>query len=478
MGEVVTTRTRKASPTTSMPRSNVAPAPTRIGALPARIAAGKALRNKVPRKDHGAWRAPTRRADPVNVLIASSEGRLPELLPIRYGRMMASPFAFYRGAAAIMAADLAHTPVTGIRVQACGDCHLLNFGGFATPERRTIFGLNDFDETLPAPWEWDVKRLAASFVIASRNSRFSRADAKDTALACARSYREHMAEYARMRALDVWYSCIDGKAVLDLFAGTAAVARIKQRMVKERKRNDAEHTFPALTEVSHGVVRIHDDPPLIYHPQEKDRAVFQANLRETFARYRESLADDRRQLIDRYVPTDLAAKVVGIGSVGTWCGIMLMMARADDPLFLQVKEARTSVLEPFAGATVYANRGRRVVMGQRLMQAASDVFLGWTEGAGGRHFYVRQLREMKVKPLPEVFTPPEMEAYAELCGWALARSHARSGDAAKISGYLGATDRMDRALATFAVAYADQNERDHAALLAAIRAGKIEAQTG
>ena len=454
----------------------IAPPPDQPGGSPLveRLAEGKTLRQRVSRKSHAGWHAPAHRRDPIDILIQSGEGRLPELLPIRYGRMLQSPFSFYRGGAAIMAADLATTPVMGIRAQLCGDCHLLNFGTFATPERRLLFDINDFDETLPGPWEWDVKRLAASFVIAGRHNGFSEEEAREAALACARGYRERMAEFADMKVLDVWYAYIDVDKALGMVDDEQAAQRFRKRMAKAEKRDVANEDFPKLATLENGAPRIRDNPPLIYHLPETGSAEFEERVREAFGLYRETLSADRRLLLDRYEFKDLAIKVVGVGSVGTRCAILLMMAGADDPLFLQVKEARPSVLEPYVGRSPYANHGQRVVVGQRLMQSASDLFLGWTETNLGRHFYVRQLRDMKIKPLVEIFDPVLMRQYAEVCGWCLARAHARSGDAARIGGYLGKSERFDEALADFAQAYANQNERDHQALVAAVRAGRIE----
>jgi uncharacterized protein (DUF2252 family) len=390
--------------------------------------------------------------------------------------MAQSPFGFFRGAAAIMAADLAKSPVGGIQVQLCGDCHLLNFGVFGTPERHLIFDINDFDETLPGPWEWDLKRLVASFFVAGRNNHFKRSEIRAAALACARSYRKRLAEFAEMRVLDVWYARLDLE--LDLLAKVedrTSVARIKKRVAKARAHTIVEDDFPELTESSGGQPRIRDNPPLIYHPPEAQEADFESNVEETLQAYRDSLPEDRKILIDRYKRVDFAMKVVGVGSVGTWCSIILHMAGPKDPLFLQVKEARPSVLEAYLGKSRHPNHGQRVVVGQRLMQSASDIFLGWTKGRYGRHFYIRQLRDMKIKPKVEIFTPKEMAIYARFCGWALARAHAKSGNAAAISGYLGKSGRMDEALASFGEAYADQNERDHQALTEAIRKGRIEA---
>ncbi|MCE9624641.1 MAG: DUF2252 domain-containing protein [Deltaproteobacteria bacterium] len=404
----------------------------------------------------------------------SSEGRLPPLLPLRYGRMVQSPFTFFRGAAAVMAGDLASTPTTGIFVQLCGDCHLLNFGGFATPERRVIFDLNDFDETLPGPWEWDLKRLVASFVIASRHNKLSKASARDAALACARNYRKRLAEFAEMRALEVWYDSIEIDALVQSIKDKDSRRIAKRRIEKIVTRDVVEDDFPKLVESTGGIHRIKDNPPLIYHPPEAQEKDFDEIVQEAMQQYRDTLPDDRRVLFDRYQLQDIAMKVVGVGSVGTWCGIALYMARGQDPMFLQVKEARVSVLEPYLGRTSYPNHGQRVVVGQRLMQSASDIFLGWTKGRKGRHFFIRQLRDMKIKPQVEIWQSEPMMLFAKFCGWSLARAHAKSGDAARISGYLGKSDTMDEALADFAEAYADQNERDHQLLVEAVRKGRIE----
>ncbi len=469
-----THRTQARQPSAPQPWTPLAKA---LHPVAERMAFGKALRDKVPRSSHAAWTPPARGRDPMAMLVTSSHGRVEHLLPIRYGRMLASPFAFYRGAAAIMAADLAGTPRTGIRVQVCGDCHLVNFGGYATPERRLIFAINDFDETLPGPWEWDVKRLVASFAVAGRNNKMRSGDIRKATLACARMYRERIAAYAGMRTLDLWYDSLDVETVSEFLGDTAGNRRLERRREKMLAQGGADHDFPKLVTVKDGVPGIRDDPPLIYHPTEAEDPLFADNVRATFASYRETLADDRRHLLDHYVLTDIAQKVVGVGSVGTWCSIALMMAGDADPLFLQVKEARTSVLEPYIGKSAYANRGQRVVMGQRLLQSASDVFLGWTAGAAGRHFYVRQLRDMKIKPLVEIFDAEAMAQYAGMCGWSLAHAHARSGDAALISGYLGNGDVFDKAVAAFGDAYADQNERDHDALKKAVADGRIEART-
>lgn len=440
-----------------------------------RKADGKAMRLAVPLASHAAWHAPKHRRNPIDQLIDSGVGRVPELLPIRYGRMMQSPFAFYRGSAAIMAADLAGLPSTGIMVQACGDCHLLNFGCFGTPERRLVFSINDFDETLPATWEWDIKRLATSFVIAGRHNGFTSREAREAAQASVRSYRQHMREFSKMRALDLWYFRIEADELLEQITDETTRQRAKKRVAKAHDRDVLDEDFPEMVTFEGGVHRIRDNPPLIYHPQEQDSPVVEARVRDALEHYRSTLPDDRRLLLDRYELKDMAVKVVGIGSVGTRCAIMLMMGGAEDPLFLQVKQARASVLEPYAGQSIYANHGQRVAMGQRLMLSATDIFLGWSETDVGNHFYIRQMRDMKIKPMVELFGPEVMTQYAEICGWALASAHARSGDAAKIAGYLGKREDFDEALADFAEAYADQNEQDHQALVRAIREGRIEA---
>ncbi len=436
---------------------------------------GRLLRQDTPRSSHADWKAPAERRDPIDILVETSVDRVPHLLPIRYGRMMQSPFAFYRGAAAIMAADLAHTPATGLRVQLCGDCHLLNFGVFATPERRLIFDVNDFDESLPGPWEWDLKRLATSFVIAGEHNNFKASQSRAAAVACVRSYRQRLARFADMRAIDVWYERVDVQELLD-HAPQKEFRRQDRDALQKAAAGLREHENPKLWDESDGQARIHDNPPLIYHPEHAEALEFVDHLREAFKSYRRTLADERRVLLDRYRLVDHAVKVVGVGSVGTRCGILLLMAGPGDPLFLQVKEACTSVLEPYAGKSVYDNHGQRVVTGQRLMQAASDLFLGWTKGHSGRHFYVRQLRDVKVKPMVEIFDPATMNSYADSCGWVLARAHARSGDPKRISQYLGNSNRIDESIADFAEAYARQNETDHAALAKAVRDGRIAAE--
>jgi len=447
--------------------SSIKPADRRVG--------GKRLRDTIPRTVQADWRAHGERADPVAILRAADATRQPDLVPLRYGRMLQSPFAFYRGSAGVMAADLARTPVTGIKVQVCGDCHLMNFGGFATPERRLIFDTNDLDETLPAPWEWDVKRLVASFVLAARSNGLSDADGRDAAVACARSYRRKMRDFAEMDVLDVWYARLDDTTLLAMLPQDRK-AMVSKRIAKATARGSSELVFPKLVEQAGGQARIHDAPPTIFHADASHSAGNLDLVRETFAKYRETLAANRRVLFDRYRLVDAAVKVVGIGSVGTLCMVALMMSVAEHPLFLQMKQANASVLEAYAGKSVYAQHGERVVEGQRLMQPSSDLFLGWATGPEGRHFYVRQLRDAKLSPLVETYDAEMLEIYAQACGWVLARAHAKAGDPWAISGYLGKNAQFDEAMGKFALAYADQAERDHAALRAAVRTGVVEVQ--
>ena len=440
-----------------------------------RRAGGKALRERAPRQDHGSWEPPESRRDPVALLVESNEGRLPHLIPIRFGRMMQSPFAFYRGAAALMAADLATTPKSGLTVQACGDAHLMNFGGFATPERNIVFDINDLDETLPAPWEWDLKRLLASVVIAGRHIELPESDIARTAIDTVRSYRERMTNYGSMRALEVWYDTITLKKVLKEVAREEDRGRIAKRVEQARAKSTPDYIFPKLAEEQGVVPHIQDDPPLIFHPTAEQAPELETGYRDGFALYRESLPEHVRTLFDRFTLCDLAIKVVGVGSVGTLCGVALFLAADDDPIFLQIKEAKTSVLEPYAGKSVHENHGQRVVAGQHLMQSASDIFLGWTKGTSGRHFYIRQLRDAKISAIVEGFDLDLMQTYARLCAWALARAHARSGDPAMIAGYMGASETFDDAIGEFAMEYADQNERDYRAFVKAVKEGRIEA---
>ena len=437
---------------------------------------GKRLRDTAPRDAHAAWQAPAERADPIGILQAADAARQPDLVPLRYGRMLQSPFTFYRGSAGVMAADLARTPVSGIHVQVCGDSHLMNFGGFATPERRLLFDINDLDETLPAPWEWDVKRLVASFLLAARANGLSDANGRDAAVACARSYRRKMRDFAAMDVLDVWYARLDDSDFLAMLPQDRK-AVLSKRIAKATATSSSELVFPKLVDQTVGQPRIHDTQPTLFHG-EQSRAAFDMDmLREALAKYRETLAEDRRVLLDRYRLVDAAIKVVGIGSVGTLCMVVLMMSVADSPLFLQVKQANASVLEAYAGKSAYPHHGQRVVEGQRLMQPASDLFLGWVIGPEGRHFYIRQLRDVKLSPLVETYDAEMLSIYGQACGWVLARAHAKAGDPWAISGYLGKKSaQFDEAMGKFALAYADQAERDHAALKAAVRAGTVEVQ--
>jgi len=439
--------------------------------------AGRALREKVPRKSHAGWKARGNRPDPIQLLKESDRGRIPELLRIRYGRMSGDPFKFMRGAAAIMASDLAHTPVTGLRVQACGDCHIMNFGGFATPERNLIFDVNDFDETLPAPWEWDLKRLTASIEVAARTARFKAPDRERAVRAAVGLYREQMARYAMMPVLEVWYERIDLAPLVKNIPQDVARHRTRREIEKARRKTFPLHVSPALAGDG-AKARIRDEPPLIFHHPRHRTAGYRERVVRAMELYRESLAPPYRVLLDRYQFRDLALKVVGIGSVGTYCEVALFTTGGGQPLYLQIKEARASVLERYAGASSFATHGERVIAGQRLMQAASDILLGWTSGLDpGRHFYVRQLRDMKV-PMPlNTRDPSDLGYFAQACGWALARAHARSGDPAMIAGYMGASEAFDDAITNFAADYADQTQHDYEALLKAIKNGRIAVET-
>jgi uncharacterized protein (DUF2252 family) len=436
-----------------------------------RLVAGKALRETVAYERHAIWKRPAKGRDPIRILQASSEGRLAELVPIRYGRMLRSPFTFLRGSAGLMACDLASTPTTRLRVQACGDCHLMNFGMFATPERNLVFDINDFDETLPAPWEWDLKRLAVSFAVASRDNGHTDAQAREAAIECVCAYREHLRDFSKMSPLEVWYDRLDEQRLLAMAPDAESRAQRKAYIAKARQRV-GEYLFPKITDEVGGHRRLLDQPPILFHESEPGAL---ARAHEALEDYRRSLPDSVRVLFDRYRLQDIAVKVVGIGSVGTRCLVGLFFSPENHALLLQFKEACPSVLAPYAGASVYQNQGQRIVVGQRLMQCSSDIFLGWTTGVRGFHFFGRQLRDMKFSFPVEGAAPKLLKRYAELCGWTLARAHAKSGDAATISGYLGKTDAFERAMGKFALAYADQNERDHAALVAATKAGRIKA---
>jgi uncharacterized protein (DUF2252 family) len=453
-----------------------------------RQAAGREARKAAPRTSHGTWAPAPDRADPLALLRAQDDDRMADLVPIRWGRMSTSPFAFYRGSAVLMASDLAPLPRTGLTVQLCGDAHLANFGLYGSPDRTLLFDVNDFDETLPGPFEWDLKRLAASFVLASRNNGLSEDVARETALAAVRSYREHMTSYAEMREMDVWYSRIVADDLLEMAraASTAKSARkgiprssvrmAEKGLAKARGRGSLQ-AAAKMTETVDGAQRIIDQPPLIMHFKELQEAEHSYHLLD---QYKATLEDDRRELLGRYEVADIARKVVGVGSVGTRCIIVLLLGRDnDDPLFLQVKEAGPSVLEPYLGRSRFTHGGHRVVAGQRLTQAASDIFLGWMTGKpAGRPFYWRQLRDMKGSIETELLKAPGLEILATMCGWTLARGHARSGRRIAIASYLGVSDRFDKAVADFATSYADQAEKDYAALLKAIKQGKIPAEAG
>jgi uncharacterized protein (DUF2252 family) len=451
-----------------------------------RAARGKAERAEVPRSVHGEWGARSARRDPVELLEEQAASRVPELVPIRYGRMLVSPFTFYRGAAYLMAADLAGSQRTGLRVQLCGDAHLSNFGGFAAPDRRLVFDVNDFDETLPGPFEWDLKRLVASFAVGGRDLGFDADQRRGVNLAVTRSYREAMRGLSSMKTLDLWYSRIDAETLIGQFRSAASVKRRKlmEKNLAKTRAKDSLRAFGKLTTSVDGEPRIISDPPLIVPIEDlaggRDIEEF---ARAVHRGYRRTLQGDRKHLLERFRYVHAARKVVGVGSVGTRAWIMLMLGRDnDDPLFLQLKEAQPSVLEPFLGKSQYANHGQRVVEGQRLMQAASDIMLGWHRVTGidgvKRDFYVRQLWDEKGSAIIEGMKPRELAGYAEICGRTLARSHARSGDPVTIGAYLGSSDALDRALADFAELYADQNELDYAALSAAVKTGRVKAEAG
>ncbi|MFF7471702.1 DUF2252 family protein [Streptomyces sp. NPDC008092] len=439
-----------------------------------RAARGKAARKLAPRSAHACWLPSVDRPDPVAVLERQGRDRLPELLPIRYGRMAGSPSAFLRGAAAVMAADLAARPHTGLTVQLCGDAHLLNFGLYASPERSLLFDLNDFDETFPGPFEWDVKRLAASVAVAARENGHSDPEARASARAAVAAYRTAMRRLAGLGELAVWYERVDADSLTALVRSARHRRRIEDTLTRARRRTSL-HALGRLTETTGGQRRIIKDPPLL----EPAGASDMASLRKIFSDYRSTLAGERRLLLDRYRFVDAARKVVGVGSVGTRCFLVLLAGRdADDALFLQIKEARTSVLEQYLPSGPYVHHGHRVVAGQRLLQAAGDIFLGWLTGPQGRAFYWRQLRDTKGSAEVAAMDPDGLRGYATLCGTALARAHARSGDRIAVAAYLGGTDTFDHAVTDFALAYADQTATDHAALGAAVTAGVLTAAPG
>jgi len=456
-----------------------------------RVERGKAARNAVPRESHAVFDPPPDRPDPLSLLEEQAATRVQELIPVRWGRMMVSPFTFYRGAALPMASDLAHTPVSGLSVQACGDAHLSNFGVFGSAERRLVFDVNDFDETTPGPWEWDVKRLAASLEVAARDNGFADKDRRKIVTATVASYRQAMRDFAAMTNLEVWYAHADLDRVQADFKSQMKARQRKltdKAMAKARTR-DSMQEVAKLTQVVDGELRIIADPPLLVPivdllPARTDQEAFLVQIKDLLASFTLTLETDRRYLLRTFELAAMARKVVGVGSVGTRCWIVLLLGRDDsDPLFLQVKEAEASVLSRFVGASEYENQGQRVVAGQRLMQAASDIFLGWQRTEAGldgkqRDFYVRQLRDWKFSIPIETMVPRGMRLYGELCGWTLARAHARSGDRIAIAAYLGGSDAFDKAIARFAAAYADQNELDHKSLVDAVASGRITAESG
>jgi uncharacterized protein (DUF2252 family) len=439
-----------------------------------RFAKGKALRKTIRRSQQREWSPKADRKDPVEILIQTSVGREEKLLPIRYSRMMESPFSFYRGTASIMASDLSQTPSTGLEIQICGDCHLMNFGGFATPERKLVFDINDFDETFPGPWEWDLKRLAASFTIAGKWKNLSPKICKELAWNVADSYKRHLLEYSKLSALQIWYAHIDLAELIELGEDEEIKEFQKKRFKKATEYTAHEKEFAKLTYQEGKRARIKDEPPLIYHPADIEEEIWLKEAEVIYQRYIKSLSEDKQVLLRRYSLHDLVIKVVGVGSVGTLCGISLLMSATGEPIFLQFKEARSSVLEPFVKTKgKYEHQGERIVMGQKLMQSASDMFLGWTDGPNGRFFYMRQLRDAKIKPVLEIMKPENLKDYAKACGWALARAHARTGDAAVLSGYIGNGNKFSNAIAAFSTLYAAQNEGDYNKMLKAIKEGRL-----
>ena len=472
---------------------------TRQATVRERTAAGRERRNQVPVTSHARWGPAPGRQDPVALIEQQNLTRDADLVPVRHGRMLASPFTFFRGTAGLMAADLRDTPRAGLNTQLCGDAHLSNFGVFASPERKLIFGINDFDETLPGPFEYDVLRLAASFTVAARNNAFTRGDIRAVTLAAVSAYREAMREFAQMGTLEIWYSELDEHDLMSAL-GTAVetskgkvvkkaakqARRTAEKTARKARSRDSLQALSKLTENVDGKHRIISSPPVLV-PARDFGSVFgissdqlQETVRKQFRSYRQSLQEDRRQLLERYEIVDVARKVVGVGSVGTRAFIALLQGRdASDPLFLQLKEARRSVLEDHLPKSIWRQPGKRVVQGQRMMQAASDIFLGWTPGMqDNRYLYWRQLRDMKGSAAVESMMPFGMELYARVCGWALARAHARSGDPVTIAAYLGKSGKFDDSVAVFSARYADQNEKDYEAFRSAVRSGRLDAVEG
>ncbi|WP_084756242.1 DUF2252 domain-containing protein [Candidatus Paracaedibacter symbiosus] len=440
-----------------------------------RYDAGKKLRLHCPPKSHSELNAHDR-PNPIDLLIESGASRNQELLPIRYGRMSVSPFTFYRGAAAIMASDLSRTPTTGYYVQACGDCHLANFGAFATAEHRIVFDVNDFDETYPAPWEWDLKRLAASFVIACQNNGFSADDTHFVARHLVQCYNQKMHELAEMPVLEAWAYIMDYQELIKMFKDKK-LEKISKKQLSKAQKVDGIHEMIKMAHVVHGQPKIIDVPPLIFHSDEQAHPGFIESAHRTVKKYQSSLPIERRILLDKYELADIAMKVVGVGSVGTFCAAALFFAGENDPLFLQIKEAQRSVLEPYVNQRSFISQGERVVYGQRIMQAAGDIFLGHLIGdVSGRHYYIRKLHDVKIKPMIESFNVTDMLDYARYCGWTLARAHGRSADPAIIAGYMGKGKEIAEAIADFSFAYADLNLRDHHLLLNAIKAKIVPAK--
>jgi uncharacterized protein (DUF2252 family) len=455
-----------------------------------REAKGRAARAHTPRSAHAGWQAGKDRGDPVAILQEQAQSRVPELVPIRYGRMLVSPFTFYRGAAAIMAADLAETPTSGVNAQLCGDAHLSNFGIFASPEREMLFDINDFDEALPGPWEWDVKRLTASLCVAARDRRLSRQESADIVAWTTQAYRQSMRGFAQMSNLGVWYARLNAQDVLEVVRQRELVKgkrlqKMERRLGRARSK-DSTRAVMKLTETVDGRLRFVSEPPLIVPMEELLEEAQHQQLRERLEGmiedYRDTLSIDHQTLLGDYSFQSIARKVVGVGSVGTRAWVMLFMGRDEqDPLVLQAKEAQASVLEPYAGASQCQNHGQRVVEGQRLMQAAGDIFLGWLPAVGidevTRDFYVRQLWDGKLSVETETMGHPQLRAYGALCGWTLARAHARTGDRIAIASYLGAGGVFDQAIVEFSEAYADQNERDYKALVEAVESGRLQAES-